>query len=240
MPFPYRVLFILLVLAAAAPSAIPQTPDVLPEVVEHQLPTYPPLARTARVEGDVHIKITTDGESVRDAEVEDGPPLLRKAAEENVRTWKFASHAPGIFHIIFRYKLMSGAVEVVFPGSTSIVEIVAAPPQISIYYSDVGLGKWKAHLYGPHGPSYIFELYYSGPNDDEWVDGQILGPNGKSEEIDYGHIKDGLFGFTVNLRQHNGSRVSTFFAGKINKNKITGTFVDNAGMTGEWTAVRQR
>ena len=69
--------------------------EVLPEVVAHASVTYPPLARQARIQGDVRVKITTDGEAVSAAEAETGNPILRKGAEENVRTWKLAAHRPG-------------------------------------------------------------------------------------------------------------------------------------------------
>ena len=56
-------------------------------------------------DGDVRVRFVTDGESVTDAIVDSGHPLLRPAAQENVRTWKFASHTPGTFYVTFRYKL---------------------------------------------------------------------------------------------------------------------------------------
>jgi outer membrane biosynthesis protein TonB len=84
---------------AVMPSAMAQQPsESLPKVIQHSEPTYPPLARQTRIQGEVHVKVTTDGESVRDAEAETGHLLLRKAAEDNARTWKFVAHTPGVFH----------------------------------------------------------------------------------------------------------------------------------------------
>jgi hypothetical protein len=44
--------------------------------------------------------------------------------------------------------------------------------------------------------------------------------------------------FTMSFRQPDGQRTKTFFVGKISTYKIVGTFIDNAGITSEWTAVR--
>src|SRR5882762_10235631 len=106
-----QAILVLSVLPVFVLSATAQkSPEALPKVVQHTEPMYPPLARQTRIQGEVRVKVTTDGESVRDAEAETGHPLLRKAAEDNTRTWKFATHNPGIFHVAFRYKLSSGNV----------------------------------------------------------------------------------------------------------------------------------
>jgi hypothetical protein len=59
--------------------------ETLPKVVQHSEPIYPPLARQTRTQGEVIVKVTTDGEAVREAIAETGHPLLRKAAEDNVK-----------------------------------------------------------------------------------------------------------------------------------------------------------
>jgi hypothetical protein len=83
-------------LTALAPiSGHSQTPNVhLPIVTAAQIAVYPPLARTARIQGIVHVSVTTDGDTVVAAHVLDGHWLLAQSAEENVRTWKFASNVP--------------------------------------------------------------------------------------------------------------------------------------------------
>ena len=135
MRIPYIIL-VLSVLLASVPRIVAQeVPDVLPKVVQHSEPIYPPLARQTRIQGEVRVKVTTDGESVRTAEAEAGPPLLRGAAEDNVRTWKFVTHTPGSFHVTFRYKLMSGNEVVEFLESPAIVEILIAPQEVIIEYA---------------------------------------------------------------------------------------------------------
>lgn len=110
-----RSILMLLSLRAAMPSAMAQqASEVLPKVIQHSEPMYPPLARQARIQGEVSVKVTTDGESVRAAEAETGHPLLRNAAEDNVRTWKFVTHSPSTYHVTFRYKLVSDNVDVEF------------------------------------------------------------------------------------------------------------------------------
>jgi len=232
-------ILILSVLLAFVLSAMPQeSAEALPKVVQHTEPMYPPLARQTRIQGEVRIKVTTDGESVRDAEAETGPTLLRKAAEDNARTWKFVAHTPGTFHVTFRYKLLSGNVDVEFLESPAIVKIAASPPKVIIDYSWMSLGTWKAQLKSSHGKfSQILKLAYSGPEGD-WLDGNASGPKGESEEIDFGH-KDGNFlAFTISLRQADGEHVKTFLIGRMTGDKVVGTFVDDDGIRGEWTAAR--
>jgi len=119
--------------------------------MQHGEPIYPPLARQTRIQGEVSVKVTTDGESVREAIAQTGHPLLRKAAEDNAKSWKFASHTPSTFNVTFRYKLMESSVEVEFLKSPTIVEILASLPEMSIYYADLGLGTWKAQIKNPQG-----------------------------------------------------------------------------------------
>jgi len=77
----------------------------LPTVAGAAVPLYPPLARAANVQGLVHVKVTTDGHRVIATHVEDGPKLLATAADENARTWQFATHEPATFTVTYRYRL---------------------------------------------------------------------------------------------------------------------------------------
>jgi hypothetical protein len=238
MRIPHIILVLSVLLAAVAGASAQESPEVLPKVVQHTEPMYPPLARQTRLQGDVRVKVTTDGESVRDAEAETGHPLLRKAAEDNARTWKFVAHTPGTFQVTFRYKLLSDSVDVEFLESPAIVKIEASPPELSIYYAWLGLGTWKAQLKSAHGKSWqVFKLFYSGPNGD-WLDGNALGPKGESEEIDFGRKEGNFLAFTMTLSQPDGQHVKTFLIGKMTEDKIVGTFVDDKGIRGEWTAIR--
>src|ERR1700677_5327973 len=91
-----------------APLPTQQPAEVVPQATVQTNPTYPPIAVTAHIQGDVRVKVTTDGTSVVNAEVESGPPLLQFNTLKGVRTWKFASHTPASFYLMFRFKLMEG------------------------------------------------------------------------------------------------------------------------------------
>jgi len=199
---------------------------------------YPPLARQTNTQGDVRVRITTDGESVREVEAEAGSPLLRKAAEDNVRSWKFATHVPGTFYVTFRYKISSGNVEAEFLESSALVEIEAPPPKLIIDYAWLSLGTWKAQWKSAHGTyRRLLSLRFSGPHED-WLDGNASGPNGEKEEIDYGHKERDFLAFTILLTHLGGKQSKSFFIGKMTGDKIFGTFVDDTGSRGEWTAIR--
>jgi TonB family protein len=234
-----RFMLSLLVVAMASYSGIAQQPsDVLPKIVQHAEPMYPPLARQTRIQGDVRIEFSTNGESVTDVVVESGHPLLRAAAEENVRTWKFASHTPGKFQVIFRYKLADGGAEVAFPESPSMVQIAASVPIVSEgpCGTTLEIGTWKTQLNSSHGvTSQVLELSeYCADS----LEGTARGPKGRKEKIEFGYYDEPFLAFTMNVTQPDGRKIKTFFVGKISKYKIVGTFVDEAGTTGQWTGVR--
>jgi hypothetical protein len=236
---PACAILMLSVLLSAAPSLVAQeSAESLPKVVQHSEPVYPPIARTAHIQGEVRVRVTTNGASVVDAQAETGPPLLYKSAEDNVRTWKFVPHIAGTFHVTFRYKIMSSGVEVLFLEIPEVVQLAAPAPDVIIEYAWLGLGTWNAQLKSAHGKSrQVFKLAYSGPNAD-WLDGDALSPKGESEEIDFGHKEGNFLAFTIRLSQPDGQRVKSFFIGRMTGDKIVGTFVDDAGITGEWMAVR--
>jgi hypothetical protein len=129
-------------------------------------------------------------------------------------------------------------VDVEFPESPTVVEIASCPPEIFIQYAWLGLGTWKAQLKSAHGKSsQVFKLAYSGPKGD-WLAGDAMGPKGQREEIDFGHLEGNFLAFTITLSQPDGKHLKTFLIGKMTGDKIIGTFVDDAGVRGEWKAVR--
>ena len=95
--------FILAVLGKALPQKS-RNDTSPPVVIGGELPVYPPLARMARVEGDVKLDVATDGERVVAAKAE-GHPLFVKAAEEYVKSWTFAKHTPTTFVTNFSFCL---------------------------------------------------------------------------------------------------------------------------------------
>jgi TonB family protein len=75
-------------LAQESSHGQPQKPEIA--LTELSPPIFPPLARQARIAGDVQIqmKIRKDG-SVASAEVVSGHPMLKQAALESARKSKF-------------------------------------------------------------------------------------------------------------------------------------------------------
>jgi protein TonB len=64
--------------------------SLLPIAAQKVAPTYPPTARSARITGKVTVFLMVDEKGeVATVERTDGPQLLRRAAEDAARRWKF-------------------------------------------------------------------------------------------------------------------------------------------------------
>jgi TonB family protein len=76
---------LLLVTAAALGQRAPE-----PRLRSAGLPQYPALARQAQIQGEVKVEfvLSSDGEPISVVAVS-GHPLLKPAAEQNVKTWRF-------------------------------------------------------------------------------------------------------------------------------------------------------
>jgi Gram-negative bacterial TonB protein C-terminal len=225
---------------AVGPGATAQDTAVpLPHIIQHPDPIYPQIARTAHIQGEVRVKISTNGESVTQAVAESGPELLRKYSEDNVRSWKFAPHTPGIFYVTFRYKFLSDDTEVTFLESPAIVQVAATLPLAN--FDDnayIGLGNWNTEVKTAHGKAHLsLNLSYTGP-EGNWLSGDARDPKGTCEEIDFGAKEGDMLAFTMDLADHTGRKVKTFFVGKMSARKILGTLVDENGGTGKWAATK--
>jgi len=82
--------------ALPAPAVNPNIPLAVggrvkqPVLVKDVLPQYPPLARQAHTQGDVAVQIIVDrAGNVVDAKAISGPTVLRQAAVDAVRGWKY-------------------------------------------------------------------------------------------------------------------------------------------------------
>jgi hypothetical protein len=78
----------------------------LPRVASAPDPIYPKIALAARVSGTVRVHVTTDGKHISSIDREDGPPMLIKSTEDNLRSWLFEEHLPTSFDVTFEYKLI--------------------------------------------------------------------------------------------------------------------------------------
>ena len=105
------LLAVALVLVASASAKIvgpAEPPPVRPPlVVAAQVPLYPALLLKAHIDGEVRVRITTDGNQASNMALESGGTIFLAAAEENIRTWQFERHQPTTFVTVFRYKLLS-------------------------------------------------------------------------------------------------------------------------------------
>jgi hypothetical protein len=82
-----------------------QTPPArLPTVVAAAMPSNPSLVRQATVDETARLRVYTDGEKVQVIVVLQATPLLATAAQENLKTWRFAAHVPTNFEVTFRFK----------------------------------------------------------------------------------------------------------------------------------------
>ncbi len=104
-----------------------------PSLIAVNMPTYPPLARQARIAGVVRLTFVlsgNDGEPTN-VEVVSGHPMLKDAAVENVKTWKFnSSYACGKYQTTFRYRFSGaeGTHSVVTFHTFHQVDVVADAP----------------------------------------------------------------------------------------------------------------
>jgi len=78
-----------IVFCALAGSAFGQA-LLEPTLISAGLPRYPPIARLAKIQGEVKVNFTLNSKGeIVSATAVSGHPMLKGAAEENVKTWRF-------------------------------------------------------------------------------------------------------------------------------------------------------
>ena len=84
------VVFAILFFSIASRAANPE-----PYLQSAPMPFYPPLCRQARMQGQVilHFTVNERGDT-SDVEAVTGPPMLQRAAIEEVQSWKFSWDHP--------------------------------------------------------------------------------------------------------------------------------------------------
>jgi TonB family protein len=91
-----------------------------PKLVTVNMPTYPPLARQARIEGMVKLTFTLPANAKEPASIEvvSGHPALNGAAIESVKSWRFENPyaVERKYETTFRYQL--SGVEVLHAETT--------------------------------------------------------------------------------------------------------------------------
>lgn len=104
-------------------------------VTESKSPTYPPMARTAHVAGDVSARLTFDSKGQL-TEVADwnGPEMLRQSTEDYLRSWRLRSGSMPSYMdscqatILIEYRLTTATTEI--PSNTQVFK--ADPSHILI------------------------------------------------------------------------------------------------------------
>jgi hypothetical protein len=232
--------FLLVTLVLLPPQMFGQEPtDPIPQVLVRTNPTCPPIARTAHIQGDVRVKVTTDGSSVVSAEVVYGPPLLQSNTLTSVRTWKFASHTPATFYLVFRFKIMEGN-QVAFDESPGVIRIEAQPFTIDGYYASTDLGKWQARINTRKGVLQKTLWMSRQGARGESIEVATKPTSGPCPDYSYGNFDEKFISFSMSrpVGHDDDDEFTTIFVGRLTGDKIVGTFVDQDGVTGTWSAVR--
>jgi len=228
-------LWLVVYLVGALAIRAQESTQPLPEVTEHAEIRYMPLARQARIQGQVHLQITTDGHTVTGVAVKDGHPLLSQAAVENVRTWKFVEHAPGSFDVTFKFHFLDDD-RVTFLQQPGIVEAVASP-EGGIYHYTLP-EQWNAHIRNAQGTIDTPLTLWTYHTSESEIDGYTTGPQGQERAIRNSHITGDMPGFDATVDDKYGQRLKFSVIGKMTGDKIRGVFLNYWGVGGTWTAER--
>jgi outer membrane biosynthesis protein TonB len=121
------------ILCFAAAISITMAAQSEPVLVSANIPRHPALACQARIGGVVKLTFTlgANGAEPTDVEAVSGPTLLKAAALENVKTWRFGTnYADGKYETTFDYQLpMSGPQKITFE-SFRRVEVATCLPTL--------------------------------------------------------------------------------------------------------------
>ena len=108
-------------------------------LVSANIPKHPPLACQARIVGVVKLTFVLSGNAGEPTNVEaiSGHPMLKDAALENVKTWKFKnSYAEGKYETTFDYRLPSSGPQKVTFESFHRVEVCESHARAYIKHID--------------------------------------------------------------------------------------------------------
>jgi len=228
-------LFLLAVLAG--PSAVlwaQENSKTLPEVTEHAVVVYPPLARQARIQGRARLRVTTNGHDVTDVAIIGGHPLLAQSAEQNVRTWKFVDHVPATFDVTFKFQVLENTRT--FLQQPGLVQVIEGPEGgISSYTLPE---KWNATVRNAQGIIETPLTLWTYHTFEQELDGYTTGPQGQERDIREPHIDGDMLGFDARLDDKYGQRLKFSLIGKMTGDKIKGVFLNYWGQGGTWTAER--
>ena len=102
-----RVCSVLCLLATICVTVAAQTYE--PQLITVNMPKYPPLAHQARIEGVVQLTFTLSANSGEPTNIEvvSGHPMLKAAAVDNLKTWRFENRyaAERKYEATFNFRL---------------------------------------------------------------------------------------------------------------------------------------
>ena len=120
--------------AALRHDLFPEASD--PRLVEFVPLSYPPLARQIRLSGDVRVRVSVnDDGSVSEATPINGHPLLRQAALDAIRNWRFESGGePRQFQVLCTFLVVGTAtsdpVDQTLVVGPKHIKLLTMPPSI--------------------------------------------------------------------------------------------------------------
>jgi len=140
-----KLAFVLILIAilVGAPYISGQGNDVMKYrfLVHADLPSYPPLAKIARISGTVQVRVTVENGEVVGYVQPTGNPLLVSATIDNIKSWKFDKSVRTTFATTFIYQLDGKSEESKEPSNPkldlelpSLAKITARPPYNQTLY----------------------------------------------------------------------------------------------------------
>lgn len=95
-----RVVAVAVLILSSALIVVPgrmraqETPESTRKIVNRVVPTYPEMARTMNLKGNVKVEaVVAPSGAVKSVEIKGGHPVLAKSAENAVSKWKWESAA---------------------------------------------------------------------------------------------------------------------------------------------------
>ena len=232
---PHLTLFLLAVISYPSAALLAQEgTKALPEVIEHGTVAYPPLARQARIEGTVRLRLVTNGHAVTEVVVLEGHPLLVQSATDNVRTWKFVEHPPATFDVTFNFRMLDNAGA--FLRQPGLVQVVSSPECCIDHYTFPE--KWKIQVRNAGETIETILTLWTYHSFEEQLDGYTTGPQGQERAISNPHSDGNMLGFDATLDDKYGQRLKFSMVGKMTGNEIRGVFLNYWGSKGARIAER--
>jgi TonB family protein len=143
LPMKNAFCVISIAILVTAPLISGQRNDIAryPFLVHGDLPVYPALAKSARISGTVHVRVTVENGEVVGYVQPSGHPMLVSATIDNIKSWKFDKTVRTTFATTFIYQLDGESEETKESSNPkldlelpSLAKITARPPYNQTLY----------------------------------------------------------------------------------------------------------